>query len=84
VDRDIYALGITFYECLTSKYPFDDPTPPIKTQPKDPKQFKGCADFSSSLVNILVKMIAPERKERFTSVDEFLTAMAEVKRLRSV
>ena len=34
--------------------------------------------------NIPVKMIAPERKERFTSVDGFLTAMAEVKRLRSV
>jgi serine/threonine protein kinase len=84
MDRDLYALGISFYECLTGKYPFDDPTPPIKTQPKDPKQFKGCADLSSSLVNVLVKMIAPERKDRFASIDEFLTAMAEVKRLRSV
>lgn len=84
MDRDLYALGVSFYECLTGKYPFDDPTPPIKTQPKDPKQFKGCADLSSSLVNVLVKMIAPERKDRFASVDEFLTAMAEVKRLRSV
>lgn len=28
-------------------------------------------------------MIAPERKDRFASVDEFLTAMAEVKRLRA-
>lgn len=84
MDRDLYALGVSFYECLTGKYPFDDPTPPIKTQPKDPKQFKGCADLSSSLVNVLVKMIAPERKDRFASIDEFLTAMAEVKRLRSV
>ncbi|WKT61292.1 protein kinase [Microbulbifer thermotolerans] len=83
MDRDLYALGISFYECLTGKYPFDDPTPPIKTQPKDPKQFKGCADLSSSLVNVLVKMIAPERKDRFASIDEFLTAMAEVKRLRA-
>ena len=83
MDRDLYALGVSFYECLTGKYPFDDPTPPIKTQPKDPKQFKGCADLSSSLVNVLVKMIAPERKDRFASVDEFLIAMAEVKRLRA-
>lgn len=83
MDRDLYALGISFYECLTAKYPFDDPTPPIKAQPKDPKQFKGCADLSSSLVNLLVKMIAPERKDRFTSAEELLTALAEVKRLRS-
>lgn len=84
MDRDLYALGISFYECLTGKYPFDDLTPPIKTQPKDPKQFKGCADLSSSLLNVLVKMIAPERKDRFASAEEFLIALAEVKRLRSV
>jgi serine/threonine protein kinase len=84
MDRDLYALGISFYECLTGKYPFDEPTPPIKTQPKDPKQFKGCAELSTSLINVLVKMIAPERKDRFASVAEFLMALAEVKRLRSV
>lgn len=84
IDRDIYALGISFYECLTGKYPFDEPTPPIKAQPKDPKQFKGCGDVNSSLINVLVKMIAPERKDRFASAEEFLTALAEVKRLRSV
>ena len=84
MDRDLYALGISFYECLTGKYPFEEPTPPIKTQPKDPKQFKGCADLSSSLVNVLVKMIAPERKDRFSSAEELLTTLAEVKRYRSV
>ncbi len=84
MDRDLYALGISFYECLTGKYPFDEPTPPIKTQPKDPKQFKGCADLSSSLVNVLVKVVAPERKDRFASAEELLIALAEVKRLRSV
>jgi serine/threonine protein kinase len=84
MDRDLYALGISFYECLTGKYPFDEPSPPIKTQPKDPKQFKGCADLSSSLVNVLVKMAAPERKDRFASAEEFLSALAEVKRYRSV
>lgn len=84
IDRDLYALGISFYECLTGKYPFGEPTPPIKTQPKDPKQFKGCADLSTSLVNVLGKMIAPERKDRFVSSGEFLTALNNVKRYRSV
>jgi serine/threonine protein kinase len=84
IDRDLYALGISFYECLTGKYPFDDPTPPIKDQPKDPKQFKGCADLNSSLINVLVKMIAPERKDRYVSAEEFLISLAEVTRYRSV
>ena len=85
MDRDLYALGISFYECLTGKISFRRaPRRRLRTQPKDPKQFKGCADLSSSLVNLLVKMIAPERKDRFASAKEFLTALAEVKRLRSV
>ena len=85
MDRDLYALGISFYECLTGKISFRRaPRCRLRTQPKDPKQFKGCADLSSSLVNVLVKMIAPERKDRFASAEEFLTALAEVKRLRSV
>lgn len=83
IDRDLYALGLSFYECLTCHYPFDEPTPPIRTQPKDPKQFKGCADLSSSLIQVLVKMIAPERKDRFASAAEFLKALNEVKRYRS-
>jgi serine/threonine protein kinase len=83
IDRDLYALGLSFYECLSGHYPFDEPTPPIRTQPKDPKQFKGCADLSSSLIQVLVKMIAPERKDRFTSAKEVLKALDEVKRYRS-
>jgi serine/threonine protein kinase len=84
IDRDLYALGISFYECLTGKYPFDEPSPPLRTRPKDPKQFKGCADLSSSLIDLVLKMIAPERKDRFASADEFLAALAGVKRYRSV
>jgi serine/threonine protein kinase len=84
VDRDLYALGVTFYECLTGSYPFDEPTPPINTRPKDPKQFKGCADLNAPLVNVLERMIAPLRKDRFASIDEFLAALGEVKRYRSV
>lgn len=84
IDRDLYALGITFYECITGKYPFEETSPPIKIQPKDPKQFRGCSDLSTSLINVLMKMIAPERKDRFSSVEEFLTALNEVKHYRTV
>ena len=43
-----------------------------------------CDDLSTSLVNVLGKMIAPERKDRFVSSGEFLTALNNVKRYRSV
>ena len=84
IDRDLYALGITFYECLTGCYPFDEPTPPIKTQPKDPRQIPRTATVSRSLVDLLIRMIAPERSSRFASADELLKAFAEVKRLREI
>lgn len=84
IDRDLYAMGISFYECLTGKYPFDEPIPPIKTQPKNPKQFKSCKDLSSSMVYVLEKMIAPERKDRFTSAEELLKALTEIKQYRSL
>ncbi|MBA4496309.1 protein kinase [Paenactinomyces guangxiensis] len=84
IDRDLYALGITFYECLTGHYPFDEPTPPLRKPPKDPKQFKGCADLSSALIRVLMKMIAPERKDRYSYAEALLHDFNEVKRYRSI
>ncbi|MBK1654920.1 methylation-associated defense system protein kinase MAD6 [Allochromatium vinosum] len=84
IDRDLYALGITCYECLTGRYPFDEPTPPIGAQPKDPKQFKGCGDLSRALVGLVTKAIAPNRQDRFPSAQALLAALDTVKRYRSV
>ncbi|MXZ74166.1 MAG: protein kinase [Gemmatimonadetes bacterium] len=84
IDRDLYALGISFYECLTGRYPFDGSTPSIKEQPKNPIQFRGCSDLSPSLITVLLKIVAPERKDRFVSAEELLTNLDKIKRLRSV
>ncbi|MBU1544347.1 MAG: protein kinase [Proteobacteria bacterium] len=73
IDRDLYALGVTFYECLTAgTYPFEEMTPPPKKKPRDIKQFKGCSDLSSGLVKVLYKLIAPERKNRYQKPLEML------------
>lgn len=73
IDRDLYALGLTFYECLTGgKYPFDENTSPPRKQPRDVKQFQGCSDIHSGVLYILYKLIAPERKDRYQhSLDVF-------------
>ena len=73
IDRDLYALGVTFYECLTGgAYPFEEMTPPPKKQPREIKQFKGCSDLSSGLVKVLHKLISPERKDRYQKPLEML------------
>ncbi|MDR2529063.1 MAG: protein kinase, partial [Synergistaceae bacterium] len=79
IDQDLYGLGITFYECVTNyAYPFDASSPSPGAAPKDPRSCKGCAGISESLVKLLMKMIAPRRGDRFTSVEELLKALDEV------
>ncbi len=81
IDRDIYALGITFYECITSKYPFDDQDPKLRRdkQPRDPRSFTACKDLSDELVQFLMKAIAPHRLDRFSSAREFAEALNVIK-----
>lgn len=84
LDRDLYALGITFYECLTGHYPFDGPTPPINKQPKDLRQFSRCAELNPALIKVLSKMISPERKDRYDSIEIFLKDLLEIKQYRKL
>lgn len=83
IDRDIYALGITFYECLTGRYPFEgQATPPKKKPIRDPRTIDEFDNLSEELVQLLGKMLAPSRAKRFASASELAMALDGLTNLR--
>ncbi|MES3021650.1 MAG: protein kinase [Pseudomonadota bacterium] len=83
-DRDLYALGLTLYEALTSRYPWDTTEPPINKPAPDPRNLSGFDDLASELVNVVLKAIAPRRAERYHTAVDFRDALAEVRHARRV
>jgi serine/threonine protein kinase len=83
-DRDLYALGLTLYEALTSRYPWDTTEPPINKPAPDPRDLSGFADLAPELVNVVLKAIAPRRAERYHTAVDFRDALAEVRHARRI
>lgn len=81
-DRDLYALGITFYECVTGRYPFGDSRPAPGKTALDPRDLPGCADLHPDLVQLMLKVIAPDRSDRFASATDFLQSLRAITQLR--
>ena len=76
IDRDLYALGITFYECLTGHYPFNAfPAPDLL--PRHPDTLGLTTAIPEKLTVLLNKALAPQRSDRFKSATEFLEALEQ-------
>ena len=76
-NRDLYALGITTFECLTgAKYPWDAATPLVGVAPRRPEEL--VPDVSPEFSALIQKAIAPRSGERFQSVAEFLQAVEAI------
>lgn len=83
-DRDLYALGLTLYEALTSRYPWDTAEPPINRTAPDPRELSGFSDLAPELVNVVLKAVAPRRAERFATATDFRDALIDVRHARRV
>ena len=77
---DIYALGITLFEMLTGRLPFDSKSDfevrvaQINHPPPSPRSF-GYQDITPELEEVILKALAKEPEERFASAGEFLQAL---------
>lgn len=77
-DRDVYALGLTLYEAVTSRYPWEGQIPPPGEPARDPRAQSGLSDVAPELVSVMLKAIAPRRADRYASALELQSALANV------
>ena len=83
-DRDLYALGLTIYEALTGRFPWDTTIPPVNQPAPDPSELSNLHDLAPELVTIMLKAIAPKRSDRFTAASELQTVLNQLKYTRRI
>jgi serine/threonine protein kinase len=81
---DIFAFGVSAYECITGKLPWDAPDTTqmmvmhMNNPPKDPREIR--PDIDDDLVKLLLRMLAQNPKKRIGSMKEVAEALRGLKR----
>lgn len=78
VDRDVYGLGLTLYQLLVGRWPFASMQPMPGEAPIDPRTLTGFTDLSDTLIDTLLRAIAPLRGDRYPSAADFRDALKAI------
>lgn len=79
VDRDLYGLGITLYEAVTSRYPWDNAqVPPAGKSASDPRDLSNLSNIAPELADLMLKAIAPKRADRYASAADLRSALVSI------
>lgn len=80
---DIYSIGVTIYEMVTGKLPFDGETPVaialqhIQDEPPMPSSI--CTGIPQALDHIILKCMAKSRQDRYDSVVDLINDLENIR-----
>jgi serine/threonine protein kinase len=81
---DIFAFGVTAYECMTGRLPWDAPDTTqmmvmhMNTPPKDPREVR--PDIDETFGKLLLRMLAQNPKKRIGSMKEVAESLRALPR----
>jgi serine/threonine-protein kinase len=79
VRSDLYAAGVTLYEMITGRLPFEGTTYPqviaahLQHRPVPPSKIN--MSIPEALSNVVMKALAKNKRERWQTADDFLNAL---------
>lgn len=82
---DVYALGVTFYELITGKRPFEGKTAfkvmeaHLRQRPKKPEEI--VKNIHPEISRIILKMLEKEPEKRYQNFDELISDLEKAERL---